>query len=406
MTKAEIPKTAAELGIMQGSPPSRMIDIWNWDKGPDNRWAFQHISEIVPAAIISRGLEPPTTITGTPRDITDIAFMNHNDEEMIIREMLDFTYTDGFIVLHHGGTVFEKYYNGMLPDTLHLLMSVSKSVTGSLAGQLVMDGRLDPDARVVQYIPELENSSGFAEATVRQVLDMTLSLVFNEDYDDPEAEVTAHEEAMAWRGRTRLAEKGVYAFAQTIEKDVRQHGELFQYASINADVLGWLIERASGQRYIEFMSEAIWSKLGAEHDALMSVDYFGSAVANGGLCITLRDMARFAQMMLNGGFYNDQQIISSEWVGDIRFNGNNAAWKSSHFEEIWPKGAYRSQWYITNDDHGSFFASGVNGQHVWINPTTEVVVVKFSSHPMSVDLDSTLDTFSGMDAIAKSLGEH
>lgn len=406
MTKADIPKTAAEMNIMQGSPPSRMIDIGRWDKGPDNRWAFQHISEIIPAAIISRGLGQPTDITGTPRDIGDISFKNHNNEKMTIREMLDVTYTDGFIVLHRGGTVFEKYYNGMRPETLHLLMSVSKSVTGSMVGGLVEGGRLDPEARVTQYIPELENSSGYADATVRQVLDMTLSLVFNEDYDDPEAEVTSHEEAMAWRGRTPLAEKGVYAFAQTVKKDQREHGELFQYASINADVLGWLIERVTGQRYIEFMSESLWSKLGVECDAHISVDYFGSAVVNGGLCINLRDMARFAQMMLDGGFYNGQQIIPSQWVEDIRFKGNNSTWKSSHFGEIWPKGAYRSQWYITNDAYGSYFASGVNGQHVWINPTTDVVVVKFSSHPMSVDLESTLDTLSGIDAIAVSFGEN
>jgi CubicO group peptidase (beta-lactamase class C family) len=273
-----------------------------------------------------------------------------------------------------------------------------------MVGQLVQDGRLDPDARVIQYIPELENSSGYAEATVRHVLDMTLSLVFNEDYDDPEAEVTSHEEAMAWRGRTPLAEKGVYAFAQTIEKDEREHGELFQYASINADVLGWVIERVTGQRYVEFMSELLWSKLGVDCDAHISVDYYGSAVANGGLCMTLRDMARFGQMMLDNGFYNGRQIIPSAWVEDIRFNGNNAAWRPSDFGEIWPEGFYRNQWWVTQDDQGSYLAQGVNGQYLWINPTTKVLIAKFSSHPQSVDLESAMDTWAGMDAIAKSLG--
>jgi CubicO group peptidase (beta-lactamase class C family) len=382
-----------------------MIDIGRWDKGPDNRWAFQHISEIIPVAIISRGQGKPAAITGTPRELSDLTFMDHKDDEMTIREMLDLTYTDGFIVLHEGATIFEKYYNGMVPETLHLLMSVSKSVTGSMVGQLVMDGRLDPNAMVTQYIPDLENSSGYAEATVRHVLDMTLSLVFNEDYDDPEAEVTSHEEAMAWRGRTPLAEKGVYAFAQTIRKDRREHGELFQYASINADVLGWLIERVTGQRYIDFMSESLWSKLGAACDAHISVDYFGSAVVNGGLCMTLRDMARFGQMMLDNGSYHGHQIVPSEWIEDIRFRGDNSAWRPTEFAEIWPKGFYRNQWWVTNDDQGSYLAQGVNGQYLWINPTTRVVIAKFSSHPKSVDLESSLDTLAGMNAIAKSLGE-
>lgn len=405
MTKADIPKTAAELGIMKGSPPKQPIDISNWDKGPDNRWAFQHISEIVPTANISRGSEPPIMFSSAPRNITEIVFRNQDGVEVTVREFLDTTYTDGLIVLHKGNVIYEKYFNGMMPETRHLLMSVSKSVTGALAGKLVVGGLLDPNARVVQYIPELEGSSGYAEATVREILDMTTSIVFSEDYDDPEAEVIAHEEAMAWRGRLPLAEKGIYAFAQTIKKDKRNHGELFHYASINTDILGWLIERASGQRYVEYASETIWSKLGAERDAQMSVDYFGSAVANGGYCITLRDLARFAQMMLNRGFHNGQQIVPSEWVEDIRFNGNNSTWKPTQFGEVWPHGFYRNQWYVTKDEHESFFAVGVNGQHIWIDPAMQVAIVKFSSHPVSAHLESTLNSWLGMNAIASMLGE-
>lgn len=137
MTQAETPKTAAEMDIMQGSPPSRMIDIARWDKGPDNRWAFQHISEIIPVAMISRGSGKPTDLSGTMIDIARLSFKDHKNEDMTIREMLDLTYTDGFIVLHEGATVFEEYYNGMRSETLHLLMSVSKSVTGSMVGKLV-----------------------------------------------------------------------------------------------------------------------------------------------------------------------------------------------------------------------------------------------------------------------------
>lgn len=401
---AEPPKTAAELGIMQGSPPTKLIDISKWDKGPYNRWTFQHISEIIPTANISRGSGAPTKLPRAARNVSGVIFKTMDGKKMSVKEMLDTTYTDGFMVLEDGKVVFEKYYNGMKPGTRHLLMSVSKSVTGILAGILVTDGHLNPDAKVVQYIPELKKSPGFAGATVREVLDMTTSIVFSEDYDDPKAEVVSHEEATGWRARTPLAEKGLYAFAQTIRKNKREHGELFHYASINTDVLGWLIERASGKRYVDFMSEAIWSKLGAEHDAQLSVDYRGSAVANGGFCITLRDLARFGQMVLDNGRYNGQQIVPSDWINDIRFNGRNSAWKPTKYGKIWPDGFYRNQWYVTKDDQSSFFAVGVNGQHIWINPTTRVVIVKFSSYPKSADVESTLVTWSGMDAIARSLG--
>jgi len=405
-TAEDRPKTAAEMGIMQGSPPKQLIDISKWDKGPDNRWAFQHISEIIPTANISRGSGPVSLLERAPTDLSELVFETPDGKEMTVHKMLETTYTDGFIVLHQGKVVLEKYFNGMTPGTRHLLMSVSKSVTGTLAGILVNDGRLNPTLKVVDYLPELKNSPAFADATVREVLDMTTSIVWSEDYADPKAQVVSHEVATAWRGpQSKLAQEGLYAFAQTTKKDKRAHGEKFHYASINTDVLGWLIERASKQRFVEFMGDAIWSKLGAEHDAQISVDYKGSAVANGGFVITLRDLARFSQMVLDDGYYNGQQIVSPGWIDDIRFNGNNSAWKPTSYAETWPDGFYRNQWYVTKDDQGSFFAVGVNGQHIWINPKTRVVIVKFSSLPVSADKENIVLGWAGMDAIARSFGK-
>ena len=115
---ADTPKTAAELGIMQGSPPQLLIDMSKWDKGPDNRWAFQHISEIIPTANISRGADAPTLLSRAPHDISGLVFEKSDGKKTSVKEMLDATYTDGFIVLQDGKVVFEKYYNGMTPDTL------------------------------------------------------------------------------------------------------------------------------------------------------------------------------------------------------------------------------------------------------------------------------------------------
>ena len=402
----ERPKTAAEMGIMQGSPPARTIDMSKWDKGPDNRWAFQHISEIIPTANISRGSGPVAELPRALTDLSGFVFKTPDGVKMGVQTMLETTYTDGFIVMHDGNIVFEKYFNGMTPTTRHLLMSVSKSVTGTLAGILVNDGRLNPDKKVVDYLPEMKASPGFVDTTVRQVLDMTTAIVFSEDYADPNAEVVTHEAATAWRGREAgMADQGVYAFAQKIKKDDRPHGERFHYASINTDVLGWLIERAANQRFKDFMSDAIWSKLGAEHDAHISVDYKGSAVANGGFVITLRDLARFSQMVLDDGYFNGQQILSSGWIDDIRFNGDNNAWKPTIYHKIWPKGFYRNQWYVTGDDHGSYFAVGVNGQHIWINPMTRVAIVKFSSLPVSADKENIMLGWAAMDAIARSFAD-
>ena len=125
------PMTAAEMGIMQGFPPKRLIDMSKWDKGPDNRWAFQHISEIIPTGNISRGSEPVARLEHDTQDLSKLMFKTPDGKQMAVQIMLETTYTDGFIVLYDGRVVFEKYYNGMTPQTRHLLMSVSKSVTGT-----------------------------------------------------------------------------------------------------------------------------------------------------------------------------------------------------------------------------------------------------------------------------------
>ena len=397
------PATAADMGIMVGSPPDRVVDLEAWDKGPDNRWAFQHIGEIVPTAVVSRGDGAPMPMPVGHADILSVP-VGDGGESIQVEEVLRRTYTDGFLVLHAGTIVHEGYYNAMGPNTHHLLMSVSKSLTGALAGVLVADGRLRPDSDIVDHLPELGESPGFADATVRNLLDMTTAIAFSEEYDDPVSEVVAHERAMGWRGRSAVADRGVYAFAATIGRADRTAGEVFHYASINTDVLGWLIERVTGRRFVDVMSEAVWSRLGAEHDALLSVDHRGSAVVNGGFCVTLRDLARFGQMMLDDGRANGSQVVPESWIDDIRSDGDNDAWRATSYAEIWPHGWYRNQWYVTGDDHGSFFASGVNGQHLWIDPTARVVIVKLSSLPDSVDTAATELVVRMMETISRRLG--
>ena len=151
-----------------------------------------------------------------------LSFTGAGGDPLVLKVRATATRASGKTATDH----FEDYYNGMGLHTRHLLMSVSKSVVGMLAGIIVAEGRLRPDAMIVDYLPEMVSTPGFAEATVRDVLDMTTAIVFSEDYDDPEAEVVTHEQATAWRGRTPLAEKGLYAYSQTIKKDTREHGEL------------------------------------------------------------------------------------------------------------------------------------------------------------------------------------
>ncbi len=401
-------KTAAEMGLMAGSPPAdeKLVTRENWGHAPANRWAFQHASEILHTANISRGSGPVAALAQEPRNISLLGFDDSQGEQTNVQALLHESYTDGFIVLREGAIIFETYLNGMRPDTKHILQSVSKSVTGMLAGALVHNGRLDPNAQVTDIIPELAESA-YGDATVRQVLDMTVSVVWREEYDDPESEVSVHESAMLWADRDEVSRAGDYSFLTTLKKDERKHGELFHYASCNTDVLGWLIERTSGQRFADFFSDQIWSKLGADHDSYITVDERGSPAANGGFAMTLRDLARFGQMVLDEGRFNGAQVVPSGWILDTRHNGDNAAWRPHPWADATdtPNGFYRNQWYVTGKERGVYFAVGVYGQLLWIDPTTRVVIAKCSSWDEPVNLKYAGDALLAVDAVARALAD-
>ena len=228
------------------------------------RWSFQHACQMVPSAEIYRGHGKPSVLKESRQDLNDLSFTTYQEEAFTIEQMLAQTYTDGFLVLHQGKLVDEQYFNDMQPHTKHLLQSVTKSVVGTLACMLMEQKQLNPDKLVEDYVPELSNS-GYGDAMVRQVLDMTTSILYQEHYGVT-SELTKHEAASGWRPRTGPLD-GVpdsqEAFLPSLAKEAEhKHGERFAYISCNTDVLGWIIERATGTRLPDLLAELIWSKHG------------------------------------------------------------------------------------------------------------------------------------------------
>jgi CubicO group peptidase (beta-lactamase class C family) len=403
-TPNQVPPTWSEMGLMQGSPPplEKTVTRKNWQQPPFNRWSFQHPDQVLRTAHISRGSEPVAELPLKFQDISRLRFETERGNHSTVQELLNATFTDGFVVLKEGQIRFEVYYNGMRCDQRHIIQSTSKSLTGSAATILIHEGRLDPNARVIKYIPELAKSSAYKDATVRQVLDMSLSLVWREDYTDPNSEIKRFEQANLWEEYTEIARQGTYRFLQTLKKDEHDHGEHFHYATGNTDVVSWLIERTSGQRFTEFFAQRIWSRLGAEHDALISVDIYGFGAGSGGFAMTTRDFARFGEMMRNNGQFAGRQILPSGQVLDTIHNGNNDQYRDTTYAKIFnsPNGFYRNQWWMTGNERGTYFAIGVYGQCLWIDPTAGVVIAKFSSWPDAVDVEKGRDTFRMFEAIA------
>ncbi|WP_421547567.1 serine hydrolase domain-containing protein [Pseudomonas sp. QD4] len=398
----------AKLGWMVGSPPPAertvRFEDGSYFQFPAMRWSVSNFRQLMPTINVSRGLGAPVALpTALRSDIDSLSFTPIGTQQaMTWEQSLAATYTDGIVVLHRGKIVYERYFGVLTPEGQHAAMSVTKSVVGTLGATLVAEGRIDASKRVVDYVPELAHSA-FANASVRQVLDMTTGLKYSEDYADPNAEVWAHAQA----GNPLPKPKGYtgprtyYEFLQSVQLEGK-HGVAFSYKTINTDVLGWVIARVSGRNVAQLLSERIWSRLGAEQDAYFTVDSIGTPFAGGGLNTGLRDLARFGEMLRNDGQFNGQQIIPQAVVTDIRQGGDKEAFAKAGYALL--KGwSYRSMWWVTNKDGGAFMARGVHGQRIYIDPKAQMVIVRYASHPVASNSANDPVTLPAFDALAAHL---
>lgn len=398
----------AKLGWMVGAPPPP-DRVLRFDDGsyfcfPAMRWSVAHFRQLMPTVNVSRGLGAPAPLPRALRsDIDGLQFVPTGAQQpMSWEQSLAANYTDGIVVLHRGRVVYERYFGVLNPEGQHAAMSVTKSFIGTLAAVLVAEGQLDPAKQVSDYVPELA-ASAFGSATLRQLMDMTTGIRFSEDYADPKAEVWAH--AAAGNPLPKPADytgpRSYYEFLQTVQPQGR-HGEAFGYRTANTDALGWVLARVTGKSVAELLSEHIWSQLGVEQDAYMSVDSTGTPFAGGGLNLGLRDMARFGEMLRNGGVFQGRRILPAAAVADIRGGGDKAAFARAGYRQL-PGWSYRAMWWVTHNDHGAFAARGVHGQTIYIDPKAEMVIARFASHPVAGNAANDPTSLPAYAALAEHL---
>ena len=398
----------ARLGWMVGSPPppERQVrfDDGSYFRFPQLRWSVSNFRQLMPTMNISRGLDAPAPLERALRtDIDALTFLPLGSEQpMTWADSLLANYTDGILVLHKGRVVYERYFGVLTPAGQHGAMSITKTFTGTLAALLVAEGTLDPQRKVADYVPELARSA-FGDATVRQVMDMTTGIRFSEDYADPNAEVWAHAAAgnPLPKPEGYQGPRSYYEFLQTVRPEGR-HGEAFHYRTANADALGWIIARVSGRSVAQLLSERIWSRLGAEQDAYISVDASGTPFAGGGMNAGLRDLARFGELMRNGGRHNGQQVIPQAVVDDIRAGASREDFAKAGYDLLqgW---SYRNMWWVTHNPNGAFMARGVYGQALYIDPAAEMVIARFASHPVAANAASAPTSLPAYAALARHL---
>jgi CubicO group peptidase (beta-lactamase class C family) len=396
------------LGWMVGAPPSpdRIIAFQDgsYYRFPQLRWSFSHWRELMPTVGVPRGARPVHPLPRAERDDLDAVSFTPlgGGAPLTWAQSLDVNYTDGIVVLHRGRIVYERYFGALRPEGQHIAFSVTKSFFGTIAAMLVAEGRLDEDAAVARYLPELKDSA-FGDATVRQVLDMTTALKFSEQYTDPKADIWdfARASGQVPQPPGYTGPRSLYEYLPTVRKQ-GEHGEGFTYRSPNSEVLTWLIRRVTGKSAAQLLYERIWEPLGAEQDAYLQVDAHGNAIGAGGLNLGLRDLARFGELMRLDGRWDGRQVVPERVVADIRRGGSREKFVSGGYHTL-PGWSYRSQWWISHDDHGAFMARGVHGQAIYVDPKAEMVIARFGSNPQASNIFLDPTSLPAYRAIARHL---
>ena len=415
MTQTSRPATASELGLTQSAlaADGRQVTLSNWQRAPWNRWAFQHVRQLVPSARISRGELPVWELPVEPTNLDGLGFETSSGGASTVAGLLERGHADGFLVLHRGRIVAEQYFNGMTRDTPHLLQSVSKSFTGSLAGALHGAGLLAPGRLLTDCVAELADTS-FEGATVRHLLDMSAGTRFSEDYDDPQADVNQYEAVVGWRPDPDGNGNGDLLGYILGLQNARSHGESFEYRSILTDLLGIVVERLAGGPFADVFGQWVWARLGAACDAEITVDRNGNSLTDGGISVTLRDLGRFGQMILQSGCADGRQIVPAAWINDTRYA--DEAWRQTFLAseesqrlcevsapDCFPRGHYRNQWWVIDPELGVLLASGIFGQSLYINMFASVVVAVLSSHTQAFDAELSGDVLRACAAMSGAL---
>lgn len=293
-------------------------------------------------------------------------------ETRMVAEWIDTSQTTGLLVLKDGAIVHEQYLRGNSSDTQSIAMSLSKSTVSFLVGNAVADGLVNLDDPVEKYAPVLAEG-GYKGVTIRNVLQMSSGIGFNEDYGDLNSDIV--------RYIIQILTGSVIDFTAHLKNEIPQ-GTVNRYVSADTQVLGLVLEGATKKPLAEYFGERLWSKLGAQADAYWLVDSKGEAVAAGGLNAVLRDYARVGLVYLNEGRnFAGEQIVPADWVRASITPDKPYLQPGRETVYGLPVMGYGYQWWIPGARSGNDFTGiGIYGQFIYVNPERKVVIAKTSAY--------------------------
>jgi CubicO group peptidase (beta-lactamase class C family) len=285
--------------------------------------------------------------------------------------LLEDTDATGLLIIRNDTIIFEKYYRGNTKDSHTIAWSVTKSFVSALMGIAIQEGHIKSiDQKVSDYLPEL-NGSAYQDVTIKNLLQMSSGVSWNEDYSDRNSDINRF-------GRTLALGRSFEKFVKTLEKD-KEQGTYNRYNSSDTQVLGMIISKATGKTLSKYLEEKIWKTLGMQSKAWWMVDNQGHEFAAAGLSASLRDYARFGRLYLNHGKVNNQQIISEDWIKQsLTMDAPHLLPGKNEFSSN--QSGYGFQWWIYEGDEGEYAAMGIYNQLIYINPTHNIIIVKSSAN--------------------------
>ncbi|BCJ46232.1 6-aminohexanoate-dimer hydrolase [Actinoplanes ianthinogenes] len=359
---------------------------------PVSEWTFTHMSALLPTEVVPRSTVP-RPLPRQPRDLS--VTYRFGGAEHTLADLHRRTFTTGFAVLHRGALVHECYPGRFgSPRARFQLFSLTKSVTSILVGIAVEEGALALDEPAVAYRPELAGSA-YDGATVEHLLQMSSGAGFTEDYAAPDSAIARFERAVTNNG-------SLLDVALSVPRAAAP-GELFNYSTMDSQVLGWVLEAATGMSLAAYAADRLWEPIGAEQDAYHFLTRRRPRVALGGgsFNATVRDMARVGLLMARGGEVDGRQVVPKKWVDRSRDSGLDHLRLGALGADYPPYYGYANQWWTLGG--GAFTGLGIHGQLLWVDPDADVVVVKTSAWPTADDPDRDAETVAAVTALVRHL---
>ena len=390
--------------IMKGSPPpiEYQVTLDNWRKYPFNSWSFVNVRNLIPTSPIYNNPDKKVILQKQLIDIGDLV-IDHKNTSYKLKEIFKICDTDAFLVMHKGKIKFEFYDKFTRFNTPHIIFSVSKSLTSLLTGILVEKKVINVNNYISHILPETKGTA-YEDATVRNVLDMSIASGFIEDYTGQAEIFKKYRSSTGWdlpETHSTQTLKGLHDFLSSMPKSNQKHGKKYHYCSPHSDLLGWIIERASGENYSKIMADLLFKKAGINHEANVTVDKWGASRAAGGISVSPYDLLLLSELVRNHGSNKNGQVIPAAWIEDFVNNKNNNSYLNQDNLERFPNGNYRSKWYQTGFKDNEYCAIGIHGQNIWINPQKEITIVRMSSASDPINIKTEELMFSVFDEISK-----